>query len=227
MEQQLLDDIIQWDVKAWSRALHFWENKVEWNAIHNALELGAREGGLSLWLAMKGKEVTCSDFKDTLITASPLHQKYSTQQKITYTDIDASNIPFENHFDLVVFKSIIGGIGHGGNYEKQKKVFHEIYKALKPGGKLLFAENLTGSSLHRHLRKKYVKWASDWRYISLRETSELMKEFKNVTLKTSGILGTMGRNEKQRNLLTTIDHILLNTICPRTWKYFCYGIAEK
>jgi hypothetical protein len=41
------------------------------------------------------------------------------------------------------------------------------------------------------------------------------------------VLGTFGRNESQRNLLSTIDELILNKICPDNWKYIIYGIAEK
>ena len=29
MKKELLNDIIQWDVKSWSKALEFWENNVD------------------------------------------------------------------------------------------------------------------------------------------------------------------------------------------------------
>lgn len=72
---------------------------------------------------------------------------------ITYQDIDATQIPYENEFDIIVFKSIIGGIGRNDNKEIQQLVFNQIYKALKPGGQLLFAENLSASPLHRFFSK--------------------------------------------------------------------------
>jgi hypothetical protein len=67
-------DFIQWDVKTWSKALDFWEREVEWDTIQNCLELGGREGGLSLWLAMKDKKVICSDLINTEIMALKFHK---------------------------------------------------------------------------------------------------------------------------------------------------------
>ncbi len=153
MTKELTKDIIQWDIKSWSKALGYWDSNIDWSKVQNGLELGGRQGGLSLWLALKGKQTICSDLKDT---AEPLHLRYNVTSLIEYQDIDATNIPYENHFDIKVFKSIIGGIGRNYNYEIQQKVFKEIYKALKPGGKLLFAENLIASSVHQKLRKKFV-----------------------------------------------------------------------
>lgn len=227
MTKELTKDIIQWDVKSWSKALSYWDSKVEWNKIQHSLELGGREGGLSLWLALKGKSVVCSDLKDVQKTAEQLHKRHHVSTWITYQDIDATNIPYEEYFDLIVFKSIIGGIGRNDNYKNQHKVFKEIYKALKPGGKLLFAENLAASAVHRRLRKRFVQWGSSWRYVSLDEMKEFLSNFSYYDIKTTGLLGTFGRTERQRNVLSAVDDLVLNKICPDRWKYICYGIAEK
>lgn len=227
MTKELRKDIIQWDVESWSKALNYWDKNIDWSKIQNGLELGGREGGLSLWLTLKGKEVICSDLKDVKKTAEQLHLKYNVSSLIKYQDIDAANIPYENHFDIIVFKSIIGGIGSNNNKEIQQKVFKEIYKALKPGGILLFAENLTASPFHRLLRKRYVNWGSSWRYISIKETKEFLSSFSNYSIHTTGILGTFGRNENQKKMLSTFDELILNNVFPDSWKYITYGIAEK
>ena len=111
MNDELIKDIIQWDISSWSKALHFWENNIDWSKVSNGLELGGREGGLSLWLALKGKEVVCSDLNDVKNTAEHLHEKHNVSNLVKYEDIDATVIPYENYFDVIVFKSIIGGIG--------------------------------------------------------------------------------------------------------------------
>ena len=226
MKKELLNDIIQWDVKSWSKALEFWENNVDWNKVDTCLELGGRDGGLSLWLSLKGKNVICSDYIDVKLKAEKLHQKYNLNHKISYQDIVATNIPYENHFDLIVFKSIIGVVGRNNNIELQKKAFEEIRKALKPGGKLLFAENLVASPLHQKLRKKH-QWSSYWRYVTIEEMELFLKHFSKKEIKTNGFLGVLGRNESQRNFLSSIDNIVLNTLFPDKWKYIVYGIAEK
>jgi len=227
MTGELAENILQWDVRSWSKALAFWEEHVDWSKVQNGLELGGHQGGLSLWLALKGKEVVCSDLENVKNTAEPLHKRYQITKFIQYQDIDATNIPYEDHFDIIVFKSIIGGIGRNNNYEIQKKVFREIHKALKPGGKLLFAENLVASPLHQKLRKRFVNWGDSWRYVSVKEMKELLSDFSSYELKTTGVLGTFGRNETQRNFLSMLDKMILNRVCPDAWKYICYGVAVK
>ena len=82
----------------------------------------------------------------------------------------------------IVFKTIIGGIGSNDNYEIQQKVFKEIYKALKPGGKLLFAENLVASKFHQQLRKKFVNWGNSWRYVSIKEMETFLSRMQKAVL---------------------------------------------
>ena len=227
MDKKFLNDILEWDVTSWAQALQYWELAVPWNRIEHCLELGGRNGGVSLWLALKGKSVICSDLMNVEDQAEKLHQQYNLEKPITYQDIDASNIPFKNTFDIIVFKSIIGGIGRNNDLDKQKQVFNEIRKALKPGGILLFAENLSASRFHQHLRKKYTNWGQSWRYPSLYEMNDFLKDFSQVTIKTTGIMGTLGRNERQRKILAKIDQLILNKLCPKHWKYIAYGVAQK
>jgi SAM-dependent methyltransferase len=226
MEKKVIKDIIQWDVQSWKKPFNFWESNIDWDKVNNCLELGANNGGLSLWLALKGKHVVCSDLTGIQAKAEPLHKKYGVEKLITYQDIDATNIPYENHFDIIVFKSIIGGISRE-NDEVQKQIFKQIHKALKKGGKLLFAENTKASKLHQKLRKKYVKWGASWRYVSVDEMHAALKDFSKYEMHSTGVMGTFGRSEGQRNFLSAIDKIALNAITPKSWKYICYGVAEK
>jgi SAM-dependent methyltransferase len=227
IDDKLRRDIIQWDVKNWGKALQYWETRVDWSKVENCLEIGGREGGLSLWLALKGKKVICSDREKTKETAEKLHTQYKVTDRITYQDIDATNIPYEGFFDLIVFKSIVGGIGRGYNKEIQAEVFRQAYKALKPGGVLLFAENLKASAFHRFFRKRFTKWSVYWRYPTLDEMNEFLKDFSSTELHTAGILGTFGRSESQKDLLAGIDNALLDSLTPESWKYFVIGVAKK
>lgn len=228
MDQQTkIKDIIQWDLKAWSKPLHYWDERVDWQNVSNCLEIGGREGGLSLWLALKDKKVLCSDLYDVRSLSEKLHIKHNVTSLVSYENMDATNIPYENEFDLIVFKSVLGSVGANNDIEKQKKVFKEIYKALKPGGYLLFAENLIASPFHQFMRNKFTKWGSKWRYVTVKELEEFLATFSEVEIKTTGVLGTFGRNEKQRNVLSTIDNLALNKISPKNWHYVSYGMARK
>lgn len=84
MTAEQINDIVQWDVKSWSRALFMWSSELELSAEMWALELGGRQGGLSLWLALKSVHVVCSDLTDVRDTASVLHEKHDVIHLVEY-----------------------------------------------------------------------------------------------------------------------------------------------
>ncbi|MFI5150376.1 MAG: methyltransferase domain-containing protein [Bacteroidia bacterium] len=116
MTKELLADIIDWDIVNWSAALEFWEANTDLqNNTYQCIELGGNKGGLSLWLALKGNTVICSDLSSSEITAKKIHDKYQTGERIRYEAIDATQIPYPSLFDIIAFKSVLGGISRGGN----------------------------------------------------------------------------------------------------------------
>ena len=227
MNKELIEDIIEWDIKNWSKALEFWLANADISSKEgNCLELGGRRGGLSLLLALSGNRVICSDLESPKDIASDLHKKYKLNGRIKYQGIDATDIPYENEFDIVIFKSILGGISANGKDELKKKALNEIHKSLKPTGKLLFAENLEASVLHKSLRGKFIKWGNRWNYMKYNDIKVLFSEYSNIEFQTFGFFGTFGRSEKQRKLLGFIDS-MISPLVPKKNKYILVGVATK
>lgn len=221
-----LKEIIDWDVVNWSKAIPFWNKHLDLNHKKlKCLELGCNHGGLSLWLAKNGHEVVCSDLENPEKKAKKIHDEFGDLD-IQYQAINALDIPYENEFDLVVFKSILGGVSRKNKQENKIAALNQIYRALKPGGKLLFAENLEGSVLHQFLRKRFIKWGADWNYLQLKEVDELFSKFSRFQFKTVGFFGALGRTEKQRNILGKIDSFV-DPLLPKKAHYILIGVAEK
>ena len=224
MEKSVLNDIIDWDVVNWSKAISFWEkNAAIKDKSYNCLELGANKGGLSLWLAQNRNTVLCTDLNGPEKSARFIHEKYKCSERVEYAALDATKIPFKNHFDVVVFKSILGGIS-GDRNEYKNLTVKEMYEALKPGGMLLFAENLEATSLHKVLRKKYG--TKNWNYLKMTEISDVFRPFSKIKYTTVGFLGCMGRTASQRNLLGKVDTVL-EKIIPKKYRYILIGVAIK
>lgn len=188
------------------------------------MELGTGYGGLSLWLALSGNEVVCTDVRHPEKLAGNLHRKYTCTSNIRYEAVDATKIPYENQFDIIVFKSILGGIEKSGKADRKINTLNEIHKALKPGGVLLFAENLASSPLHRFLRRKYG--TPQWDYLEIGELEHVFSAFSSVSYTTTGFFGCFGRTERQRNILGRIDG-LLESFIPKGKRYIISGIAKK
>lgn len=220
MQKEMTRDIIAWDIVNWSKAIEHWQNNAEvLNKDYDCLELGSSKGGMSLWLALNGNKVLCTDLNGPEKGAHQIHEKYNCSSRITYGAMDATNISYENKFDVVIFKSIMGGIPCD-----KAKILNEIHKALKPGGRLLFAENLEATLLHKVLRRNYG--TKGWNYLRLDEVDKVFASFNKVTYQTVGFFGCLGRNEWQKNFLGKVD-TLLNGIIPTKSKYIIMGVAEK
>ena len=232
MDKNVIKDIIGWDIINWSKSFGFWEKHVDIkNKNYKCLEIGARQGGLSLWLALNNNHVLCSDIsyadqQHELDKTISLHKKYNCEDRITYEAIDASNIPYENTFDIVVFKSVLGGVSIESDERLEQKTIDQIYKCLKPGGKVLSIENLEGSFLHMYARKKFIRWGSKWNYLKLHEMKRLFSSFKSLNYTTVGFFGAFGRTESQRQLFAKGDTIIEGLI-PKNKRYVMIGIAEK
>lgn len=226
--RRFLEDVFEWDVINWSVAARFWERRLHGGLSGaRALEIGARNGGLSLWLAWKGAHVICSDVSGAMDSARDKHRPYNVLNRISYEKIDARYIPYEDDFDIVAFKSLLGGVrghcGEGAHFQ----VMTSILKSLKPGGQLLFAENLEGCFLHRYARKKFIAWGRTWKYLDLEEMSLLFKGFAKVDFITCGFTGCFGRSERQRRVLGTLDKCVFNKVVPSSWRYIVIGVASK
>jgi ubiquinone/menaquinone biosynthesis C-methylase UbiE len=223
---------IEWDVKTWEKSLLFWEDicrKREQNMSYG-LDIGSRHGGLSLFFAQKfGSKLVCSDYGYPSEEAKILHKDYSVSNQIEYADVDCTNIPYlDNTFDFVVFKSVLGAVGRAYNDEGVEKSLSEMYRVLKPGGILLFAENLEGMILHKMARRIFVEWGQTWKYMSVPKMKNVLSGFKTHRLKSTGFLSVFvpNRFETIKNITATIDGLIFNQL-PITWKYVSYGYAIK
>jgi SAM-dependent methyltransferase len=216
--------VIGWDVRNWARALPFWQRQIDLHRPRRALAIGERGGGLSLWLATQGIQVVCTDLGSSFERARELHERYGVSDLVTYEELDATAIARpDQSFDLVVFKSVIGALR---TKERQEQAIGEMHRVLRPNGLLLFAENLVGSRLHAQMRSRFVPWEQAWRYIRLREVRELLAVFDTLELKTWGVVGLLGRTERQRDLLGRIDSLASPRV-PPAWRYILFAACLK
>ena len=224
-----LDEIIEWDICNWSLILKYWENNTSIDLPKaKTIEIGGKNGGLSLWMALKGAKVLCTDLSGPTDLAKLKHKKYGVSHAIDYEEINTLNISYDQEFDMVFFKSILGGIGLNDNKDKQIIAIQQMHKCLKKGGELLFAENLVGSPMHIFMRKNFIRWGDKWRYVTIKEILEMLNTlFSEVKYTTAGFLGTFGRTDFQRKILGTLDQAFIASLVPKDWRYIIFGIAKK
>lgn len=222
------ESYVEWDVVNWSAAPRFWRAHTKVDLAHcTALEIGSRHGGLSLWLARQGAHVTCSDLAPPTPVARERHAEAGLNDRIQYARVDATTLALREAYDVVMFKSVLGGLGGTDVRATQRRAVARMHRALRPGGELFFAENLVASPLHRLLRHRFVPWSRHWRYLSVDDTLEFLAPFREVTYRTVGFTAAFGRNERQREVLGALDRTLIDRLVPSRWRYVIVGIARK
>src|SRR5690349_23601753 len=192
------------------------------------LELGANNGGLSLFFAATfGSRMVCSDIVSATDLAKTRHQKHGVSSLIEYAVVDAAAISFpDNTFDFVAFKSVLGVVGAQNQPEKIRNAMFEIHRVLKPGGVLFFAENLAGNWLHRFMRRNFVPWGKKWHYPTVQELESYLSAFKKKRIHTTGFLAAfLSKPPWLNNLFARMDPFF--RFIPARWHYVGYGLAEK
>ena len=235
-ERDLLADILDWDIYNWGRAVGFWDEKA--HAIARAkpgfsvLEIGAAGGGISLYWALLGANVLCSEIDGQFDRARALHAKHGVSDRVRYEALDAANVldkpfPYKNEFDVVTFKSVIGGVGVGDDtLYNQVALFENIYYALKPGGYLFFCENLVGSKLHMKARELLTDHVGSWRYVTIDKVLALADRFDPIEYETFGAVGIFGRTDALSAAFGAVDRQFDRLVKPEN-RYIISAVCKK
>ena len=221
LDKIIVYDIIGWDVNNWSKSLDIWRPFLD-EVEKSVLVVGNREGRLSLWFALYGHKVFCSDKHGTVDSAKKLHKFYSVDDKIKYINADIMQLNFNNNqFDIIAFKSVLGALKNEININK---AILEMYRVLRPGGKLFVAENAEGSAIHSHFRERFNKYS--WKYLNINELGKIFKPFNIIVSMQYGFFSAFGFNESIRNCFSYIDK-LFNKIIPNRFKYIHFLVLQK
>lgn len=233
MKYSAIKDIIEWDVPNWSSILDTWYpivSKLSPDA--KILAVGERNGGLSLWLALAGYKVDCTDRVEPTEIAKTLHKKYNVSDRVTYKTIDVvnDNLP-EQAYDLVISKSVFGGLKENyadsssrTNIARQKAV-NNIYKAIKPGGYLLSADNTRGSYLLNFLRKKNNK-DKNWHFFTPKEIELIFSSFQSIQISYFGVIPTLFSNRSFNRVIYFLNKYIL-AFMPANTRYIAITSARK
>ena len=223
-------DFVGWDVPTWSAAIEYWDRLL---AAHpkkeheRGLELGARRGGLSLYLAARrGVNMVCTDLKNPEQWARPQHEAFGLARQIVWEPANALALAYPDaSFDFVIFKSLLGEIGTTDKPHNKRLMLAEVHRVLKPGGVVLFAENMVASRLHVLARSAFRTWGKNWGYTTIPETRELFAAFAELHYETTGFLVAFAPARLKR-MVREIDR-KLDPFLPENSRYVIYGSAVK
>lgn len=227
-----VEGIIEWDVLNWSELISLWTPYVQ-QIPKNAkvLAIGERGGGLSLWLALLGYNVVCTDVVDISNKAAVLHKNYNVADKIIYKQLDIVNDSLVEEYDLIIAKSVLGGVkekrddANTRNFTVQQKVVANIYNMLKPDGIFLSAENLQGNIFTKLIRR-YSGKLKGWEYINFNKLPELFAAYNILQIKTFGILPSSFSNRVLNNWAFSLNKKIFSWL-PDNTKYIAFIVAQK
>jgi SAM-dependent methyltransferase len=224
-------EIVQWDVPTWWRPVAYFGEVIEANGLRgaNVLEVGARDGGTALYLAkFHDMHVVATDIDPVSERGRQLHVKHGVTANIEYDVADATDLHFaDGSFDVVVTKSVLGGISGALGAGAMRTSIREMARVLRPGGHLLFAENLSGSAVHRQARKVRA-WHNAWHYPTYRTLEESFSEVGRLSMHATGCAAVLvpERLARTKQTVALIDNGLQKLI-PNRWCYVGYGDVLK
>ena len=233
--REVVRDIIEWDVYTWSECLSFWSPVVSQcsPSARRVLTVGERNGGISLWFALQGFKVVCSDKGGPSPKARELHSKYNVSGLITYEEVNVFEIPYpENTFHFVAAKSMIGGLKTQSKdpstrtLDNQRLAVEELHRVLKPGGYFLGAENLRDNWLHQRIRYQVKGGRIGWRHLTICEIEWLFSQFSSVVQCCHGFLGSYVDRFGLDRLTGLLDRCLC-PLLPPSWLYVSFIKARK
>lgn len=217
----------------WSQLINYWQPVLEkLPRSSKVLAIGERNGGLSLWLALMGFQVICTDINDIAEQAKQLHTRYNVADKIEYKTFDVVNDTWPaEQFDIIIAKSVIGGVksirsdASSRTFKTQQQAVDNIHSMLKTDGYFFSAENMQGGIITR-LYRKLGNRTSGWRYLTYSELQILFSHFAIVQTKTFGILPTLFSFRVYNRIAFWINKYVLFFLPSRT-KYIAFTIARK
>lgn len=233
MNTQLRQDIIEWDVLNWSHLIKLWQPVLD--ALprgSKVLAIGERNGGLSLWMALQGFQVVCTDRQGPTQQAKDLHKKYGVDNKVIYRDFDLVNTKdFDTIYDVIIMKSVLGGVKeqYGDAASRtdatRQKAVDNIYKLLSPQGIFLSADNLQGNIFLR-LIKRLKNKQSGWYYFNIHELNDLCKQFSFVKVQSFGVIPSKF-SVPILNKAAYIINSFLSQLLPPNNTYIAFTTARK
>jgi SAM-dependent methyltransferase len=229
-DKELIEDAVAWDIANWKKAINFWQKELgeDFFKGKKALEIGGgNNGGLSLWLAHKGCQVTFSSNEVISESAKKIHRKWNLENSINYKSLDALMWDEKDQSDIICFKSVLGGIARDGE-GTDRIVLENCYKALTPNGVILFAENLKGSALHLIFRRWFSEaWKNKWVYFDINYLESIAKDKFTVNAVALGYLACFGFFEKIKTFFSLLDYYFFDRILSRNILYTAAFILKK
>jgi ubiquinone/menaquinone biosynthesis C-methylase UbiE len=169
-------------------------DKYNLNPKHNILELGSGRGDFLKEFANNKFDISATDISDYV-------KEFCPSVKFKRANLEKENIPFDdNSFDIVYTKSFVEHFYH------PEKIFKEIFRVLKPGGKVI--------TLTPHWKYMYKNFYEDYSH-----RTPFTIESINYIQQTSGFKNIYSENFRQLPVIWKYKFFILfseitRIMCP-------------
>jgi ubiquinone/menaquinone biosynthesis C-methylase UbiE len=132
---------------------------------------------------------------------------------IFFSSGDATSLQLDDcSIDIVFLKSVLCGNSYHQGEPGITKALTEIYRVLKQGRFLLFAENTFSSPVHPFLRDTFIENRGDshtWPYHSYQYYISLFSIYTKHKIHGTALLGTLISNKLFARILYPLDRLIL------------------
>jgi len=180
---QHLDYFMEWGAKTWQHLMaHAFEHFLGTNLQgQQVLEIGTRFGKMACLFTLLGAKVIGLDLrKESLSVAQGEAAKWNITERVVFVQGGSDLSIFkDNSFDMVFSKSVLVVVPGLARF------LEEINAKLKPGGKVVFLENVKGPWFVHILRAfRHGKWDyTKAHYFTLREIRVVSSIFDEVVVR--------------------------------------------
>lgn len=136
------------------------------NKKNKILEIGSGIGQNTIQILDMSFNVCATDISP--VSVKIMNKRFSKYKKFTSKVADMENLPFDDHYFDVICSA--GSLSYGDN----QKVMNEIYRALKPGGKVIIVDSLNNSPIYRFNR--YIN------YLLSKRSKSTLKRMTDIDL---------------------------------------------
>jgi hypothetical protein len=166
----LIEDCCGWNRKVWADAIEFglsqFPERLDGKKV---LEIGAgRHSALAPIFSLKGAEVWCSYYHLKREDVENGQLKIITEKyQLNYiTTIEQSIFKVGDTYDLIVLKSVLGGVCRGNDYVKLRAIVDKLFSEnLKENGAILTIDN-GEVGLFKPIRTLWGAGRNEWTYFT-------------------------------------------------------------
>lgn len=202
--RELASDVFDHDAIPWTCALRQWHTTMRNLRLDRgkAIEIGSKGGGLSLFAAIHGCDVTCTGIELPDATTMALHKRYRIDASIEYAALDVCDWDERKTYDVILFKKVFKRMCEND----RSQAASNMIDALQNNGLIFFAESVS--------KEEFLKLFPP--------SQGHLLQWQSV-----GFFSRFTRLTYLRRFLVALDCTFISSCLPDRWKLGVAGIWIK